>query len=144
MNSWKNEKSTKLQRLKISDLLKQYGSFRMNRPLEDLTKGQAHYLIDALMSGNLEKLLEKKVLLPVHEENSSESHPRPIDKPVKYRVSGGEHFFSYTDFRTAVSGRLLDYKTEGSEILYQIIEVDKEISPEVLEKYSLTIKKILE
>ncbi|MFH5836541.1 hypothetical protein ACHAL6_10750 [Proteiniclasticum sp. C24MP] len=142
MNSWKNENSTKLQRLKISDLLKQYGSYRLNHPIEGLTKGQAHYLIDALLSGNLEKLIEKKVLLPVHGETPPESGFIALSKPVKYRVSGGEHFFSYTDFRTAVSGRLLDYKTEGSEILYQIIEVEKEISPEVLKKYSLTIKKI--
>lgn len=141
MDSWKNEKSTKLQRKKISDLMSAHESLKLNHALEDLTKLQADYLIKSLLSGNMEKLLEKKVLLPVHEHPSG-SLPTASGKPVKYRVSGGEHFFSYTDFRTAVSGRLLDYKTEGSEILYQIIEVDKEISPEVLKNYSLTIKKI--
>ena len=142
MNSWKNEQSTELQRLKISDLLKEYGSYRLNHPLDDLTKGQAHYLIDALLTGNLEKLIEKKVLLPVHEQRKPESALSSKRTPLKYRVSGGGHFFSYTDFRTAVGGRLLDYKMEGSEILYQIIEVEKEINPEVLKKYSLTISKI--
>lgn len=141
MDSWKNEKSTKLQRKKISDLMSAHESLKLNHALEDLTKIQADYLIKSLLSGNMEKLLEKKVLLPVH-GHSSGSLQTASGKPVKYRVSGGEHFFSYTDFRTAVSGRLLDYKTEGSEILYQIIEVDKEISPEVLKDYSLTIKKI--
>lgn len=144
MSSWKNEQSTKLQRLKISDLLKQYGSYKLNRPLENLTKEQAHYLIDALLTGNLDKLLEKKVLLSATNSTSLQRRISTEAQSLKYRVSDGGHFYTYTNFRTSVGGKLLEYKMEGSEILYQIIEVDKEISPEVLKKYSLTIQKIEE
>lgn len=142
MNSWKNEKSTKLQRKKIADLLKAHEDLRLNHALEDLTKLQADYLIKSLLSGKLEKLLEKKVLLPSQPSTSLKRSTPGIERSVKYRVSDGGHFYSYTDFRTSVGGKLLEYKMDGSEILYQIIEVEKEISAEMMKKYDLKITRV--
>ena len=141
MNSWKNEESTELQRKKITGLMETFENYRLNLELEKITKGQAHYLIDSLVSKNLDKLIEKKILIPDPDKILGESST-DMDKPLKYHVSDGEDLWTYTNFRTAVNGKLLDYKTEGKIILYQIIEVDTEISPEVLQNHNLTIKRI--
>jgi len=141
MNSWKNEESTKLQRKKITDLMETLENYSLNLDLEKITKGQAHYLIDSLVGNKLDKLIQKKVLIPDQgrkpEEPSADS-----GKPIKYKVSDGEDLWAYTNFRTAVNGKLLDYKTEGKIILYQIIEVDKEIKPEVMKNHDLIIEKV--
>lgn len=141
MNSWKNEESTELQRKKITGLMASFADYRLNLELEKITKGQAHYLIDSLVSKNLDKLIEKKILIP-DPEKIFEGPSIDIDKTLKYHVSDGEDLWTYTNFRTAVNGKLLDYKTEGKIILYQIIEVDKEITPEVLNAHDLLIKRI--
>jgi len=141
MNSWKNEESTELQRRKITELMKTFKNHRLNLELEKITKGQAHYLIDSLVSKNLDKLIQKKILISNHSEKPEES-AADMEKPIKYKVSDGVDLWTYTNFRTAVNGKLLDYKTEGKIILYQIIEVDKEISPEVLKTHNLIIKRI--
>ncbi|HSR03053.1 MAG TPA: hypothetical protein VLM88_00485 [Proteiniclasticum sp.] len=141
MNSWKNEESTELQRKKITGLMETFENYRLNLELEKITKGQAHYLIDSLVSKNLDKLIEKKILIP-NPDKILEGSSSDMDKPLKYHVSDGEDLWTYTNFRTAVNGKLLDYKTEGKIILYQIIEVDKEITPEILKTHNLTIKRI--
>jgi len=141
MNSWKNEESTKLQRKKITELMDSFADYRLNLDLEKITKGQAHYLIDSLVSKNLDKLIEKKILIP-DSYKMLEGSSTDMVKPLKYHVSDGEDLWTYTNFRTAVNGKLLDYKTEGKIILYQIIEVDKEITPEVFKAHNLTIKRI--
>ena len=141
MNSWKNEEITELQRKKITGLMETFENYRLNLELEKITKGQAHYLIDSLVSKNLDKLIEKKILIP-NPDKILEGSSIDMDKPLKYHVSDGEDLWTYTNFRTAVNGKLLDYKTEGKIILYQIIEVDKEITPEVLNAHDLTIKRI--
>lgn len=141
MNSWKNEKSTKLQRKKITELMESLENYRLNLELEKITKGQAHYLIDSLVSRKLDKLIEKKVLIPNQNKKVEESS-KDFGKPIKYNVSDGEDLWTYTNFRTAVNGKLLDYKTEGKIILYQIIEVENEISPDIIKSHDLIIKKI--
>lgn len=141
MNSWKKEESTELQRKKITGLMETFENYRLNLELEKITKGQAHYLIDSLVSNNLDKLIEKKILIPDPDKILGGSST-DMDKPLKYHVSDGEDLWTYTNFRTAVNGKLLDYKTEGKIILYQIIEVDKEITPEVFKAHDLTIKRI--
>jgi hypothetical protein len=141
MNSWKNEESTKLQRKKITELMETFENYRLNLDLEKITKGQAHYLIDSLVGKNLDKLIQKEILVPEHDIKPEKSST-DMEKPIKYKVSDGEDLWTYTNFRTAVNGKLIDYKTEGKIIIFQIIEVDKEISPEVIKNHDLTIKRL--
>ncbi len=141
MNSWKNEESTKLQRKKITGLMEDLENYCLNLDLEKITKGQAHYLIGSLVGNKLDMLIQKKILIPDQDRKSKESSEK-TGKPMKYHVSEGDDLWTYTNFRTAVKGKLLDYKTEGKIIVYQIIEVDKEISPEVIKNHDLIIKRL--
>ncbi len=139
MKSWKNEPLTKLQLNKIQELMGKQKTYRLTIDLEKTSKYQAHYLINALLNNNLQKLIQKGVLVLV-DNSASKKGPTPTQKTLKYRVSGGEDLWSYTEFRTAVNGKLHDYKTDGKNILYQIIEVDQKISPLMIKNYDLTVE----
>lgn len=58
-------------------------------------------------------------------------------------LDGKVHLWDWTNFREEVSGRLLSYKTDNNLILFQIIEIDKNIplSFELLQKYNLKVIK---
>lgn len=49
------------------------------------------------------------------------------------------HLWGWTEFRKKAEARLLDYKTEGNIILYQVIEVSNDISNELLEEFELIV-----
>lgn len=142
MSTWKTQPSTPLQQKKIMKLMKTYERYTLTFPLEKLTKGQAHYLIESLQGHNLEKLLEKNVLRLLEEEPYTVAMPQETSSPVIYRISGGEDLYAYSRFRTEVKGHLLDYKTEGFHILYQIIQVEHALSQETMDKYPLLIEKL--
>ena len=59
--------------------------------------------------------------------------------PIERKV----HIGDWTKFREEGSGRLLSYKTDNNLILFQIIEIDKNIplSFELLQKYNLKVIK---
>ncbi len=58
-------------------------------------------------------------------------------------LDGKVHLWDWTNFRDEVNGRLLSYETDNNLILFQIIEIDKNIplSFELLHKYNLKVIK---
>ena len=52
---------------------------------------------------------------------------------------GSAHLWTWSDFKDEAKGKILSYKTEGNVILSQLIEFEKDIDLEILDKYGLEI-----
>jgi hypothetical protein len=58
-------------------------------------------------------------------------------------IEGRAHLWTWSDFKDEAKGKLLTYKTEGNTILSQVLEFEKELDLELLNKYGLKIAKRL-
>lgn len=54
-------------------------------------------------------------------------------------TEGTAHLWTWSDFKDEAKGKILSYKTEGNIIISQLMEFDKEIDLEILDKYNLEI-----
>lgn len=54
-------------------------------------------------------------------------------------IEGTAHLWTWSDFKDEAKGKILSYKTEGNIIISQLMEFDKEIDLEILNKYNLEI-----
>lgn len=54
-------------------------------------------------------------------------------------IEGTAHLWTWSDFKDEASGRILSYKIEGNIILSQLMEFEKELDLELLNKYGLEI-----
>lgn len=53
-----------------------------------------------------------------------------------------QHLWDWQKFREELSAKLIDYNTNGNMIDFQIIEVEKPISQEILDKYGFRAEEI--
>ena len=54
-------------------------------------------------------------------------------------IEGTAHLWTWSDFKDEAKGKILSYKTEGNIILSQLMEFEKELDLELLNKYALEI-----
>ncbi|MCI6691983.1 hypothetical protein [Clostridium sp. SGI.024] len=54
-------------------------------------------------------------------------------------TEGTAHLWTWSDFKDEAKGKILSYKTEGNIIISQLMEFNKEIDLEILNKYNLEI-----
>lgn len=54
-------------------------------------------------------------------------------------IEGTAHLWTWSDFKEEGRGKILSYKTEGNIIISQLMEFEKELSLELLNKYGLEI-----
>lgn len=54
-------------------------------------------------------------------------------------IKGTAHLWTWSDFKDEAKGKILSYKTEGNIIISQLMEFDKDIDLEILNKYNLEI-----
>lgn len=101
-----------------------YTGYRFDRELEDMNEKQAVYVIRALESGKIEKLVNKGVMIKVY----------------RYKVSADADIWSYITFRESVNGKQIDYDSDGKHIFWQIWEVKEEITEDLAEKYGFKIE----
>jgi hypothetical protein len=143
--TWENDRCSPLQLKKIRDLAEKLEGYELSIRVEDMTKGMAHTVIDDLLNGNLPKLVKAGVIRRKVKETieivPSKITPTPAHR-LRYKVTEGGHLWNYTDFRLEAGGTLVDFETDGKLILYQVIEVDREIDDELIEKFGLKAELI--
>jgi hypothetical protein len=54
-------------------------------------------------------------------------------------IEGAAHLWTWSDFKDEGRGKILSYKTEGNIIISQLMEFEKELDLELLNKYELEI-----
>ena len=54
-------------------------------------------------------------------------------------IEGTAHLWTWSDFKDDAKGKILSYKTEGNIIISQLMEFEKELDLELLNKYGLEI-----
>ena len=54
-------------------------------------------------------------------------------------IEGTAHLWTWSDFKDEAKGKILSYKTEGNIIISKLMEFNKEIDLEILNKYGLEI-----
>lgn len=54
-------------------------------------------------------------------------------------IEGAAHIWTWSDFKDEGRGKILSYKTEGNIIISQLMEFEKELDLELLNKYGLEI-----
>ena len=54
-------------------------------------------------------------------------------------IEGTAHLWTWSDFKYEARGKILSYKTEGNIIISQLMEFEKELDLELLNKYGLQI-----
>lgn len=137
MREWHTEPISDLQKKKILSLMEQYPNYKLGKDLDTLLKGQAHSLIQLLMEKKLNSLIAKRVLIAASSDNFSVSK----DRVIRYKISGGDDLASYSVFRSKVNGKLIQYEVNGSDIVFQIIEVNGEIPEDILKSTYLKVEK---
>lgn len=138
--NWENDRCSPLQLKKIRNIAEKVEGYELTSKVEELTKGKAHAVIDDLLTGNLQRLMKAGVIRRKGTE-SIENVPSMVESaPVhklRYKVTEGGHLWNYTDFRLEAGGTLVDFATDDRLILFQIIEVDHGIDPELIRKFGL-------
>ena len=54
-------------------------------------------------------------------------------------IEGTAHLWTWSDFKDEGKGKILSYKTKGNIIISQLMEFEKELDLELLNKYGLQI-----
>ena len=140
MREWHKELATDLQKKKILSLMASIPRYQLFQPVEELNKGQAHDLITLLLQKRLDLLLERGMI----KEDSPTQSKDTQRAPLRYKVSQGDDVAAYSVFRDKVKGRLIRYELDGRDIVFQIIEVKKEIPQEIIESSNLEIERLEE
>lgn len=138
--SWENDRCSPLQLKKIRNLAEKVEGYELTSKVEELTKGTAHAVIEDLLTGNLQRLMKAGLIMRKGTEPIENvplmAEPASVHK-LRYKVTEGGHLWNYTDFRLEAGGTLVDFVTDDRLILFQVIEVDHEIDPELISKFGL-------
>lgn len=54
-------------------------------------------------------------------------------------IEGTAHLWTWSDFKDEAKGKILSYKTEGNTIISELMEFEKELDLDLLNKYGLEI-----
>ena len=108
---------------KFKDIYIKY--LNMNQDLRNIIKG---YSNEVIYNENNKKLLISQYIL--------------MSKKYIYEIKaidGTAHLWTWIDFKDEAKGKILSYKTEGNIILSQLMEFEKELDLDILNKYGLEI-----
>lgn len=60
----------------------------------------------------------------------------------KYYCTGDAHLWGWTDFKEEIKGRLIDFDSKGSKVLFAVYEVEDKIPVAIFDKYGIKGKLI--
>jgi len=154
-DKWEVDNASEAQINYIKNLMKSKDKYTLRVNLDNLCKGKASNLIQALLYDTEEKLVCEKILKNKPTPMTKEEFMKKLEERTKkklasskkypkgrYKIIGNLHLWRWIDFQDKTGAQIIDYDTTGNIIHSITYEFLNELDCSILKEYGLSAERI--